>query len=95
MKIRSVFVLMAVSFFLILMVSSANATADTAQGTVSKVIGSIVFLDAPEQPAYHAVGESQIVGVSTLSELVGKSVSIIYHAEGNMNFIDSLQVILK
>jgi hypothetical protein len=87
MKIRSVFVLMVVSFIVILMVSSANATADTAQGSVSKVIGSIVFLDAPEQPAYHSIGES------TLSELVGKSVSIIYHAEGNRNIIDSLQVI--
>ena len=96
MKVRSVFVLMAVSFILILMVSSANATADTAQeGSVSKVIGSIFFLDVPEQPAYHAVGESQIGGVSTLSELVGKSVSIIYHAEGNRNVIDSLQVIPK
>ena len=96
MKVRSVFVLMAVSFILILIVSSANATADTTQeGSVSKVIGSIIFLDVPEQLAYHAVGESQIGGVSTLSELVGKSVFIIYHAEGNRNVIDSLQVIPK
>lgn len=95
LKIQSVFLLMVVSFILILMVSGANATTENVQGTISKVIGSIIFLDKPEQPAYHAVETSQMGTVSSLSELVGKTVSITYHAEGNRNIIDSMQVILK
>ncbi len=66
----------------------------TAEGVVKKVVGNIVFLEGPSQSAFHIGAGSTIEGVSASSELPGKRVSITYQADGNINRIITLKVIV-
>lgn len=75
-----------------LTVGGITATLLETQGIVVKVRGNVVFLEGSTQPAYHVAEGSQVGGAASLSDLVGKSVSIVYYPDGNRNMIQTLQV---
>ena len=85
--------ILVVSVFLLCTFSFA-VTQLSAQGTVVKVVGTVIFLDqSPEAPFY--LGATSVlkgISMTTLSQLVGRSVSITYHVMGQKNVIDSLDV---
>jgi hypothetical protein len=87
-------IIVFLSVFL-LCTSGYTATQLSVQGTVSKVTDTSVFLDEAGEIPFFLGATSVLKGVSmaSLSELVGKSVSITYHVMAGRNAIETLDVI--
>jgi hypothetical protein len=86
-------VVLVLSVFL-LCASGYAVTQFSAQGTVTKVTDSAVFLDNSGETAFFVCAPSVLKGTArtNLSTLVGKSVLITYHVMAGRNAIDILDV---
>jgi hypothetical protein len=90
---RILCVVLVLSVFL-LCASGYAVTQFNAQGTVTKVTDTSVFLDNSGETAFFVCPPSVLKGTSraNLSTLVGKSVSITYYVMAGRNAIDTLDV---